>query len=496
MSTFHHVFVECFGLIVEEEEEEGEEEKMLEACSLFVADYSDATGFDGALFEPQHFEVFFEKCLNELKSSSSSLESRKCVSLTRGVMAVLGTLDRQHGLTSQAKGGFRQLVEVLRSRNDVKEEEDDEEDEDDAFLKSTHVGRVINGVICERLGGWPSKEGHDGGNNVNGDDIDNLRPLTKEEVETIFNDIDWSINPLPKSTILQLDNTCQSSIDSTLSHELLKEHTSIIITTFLSPLSDEDIHAHISLLRLLLHLCQTKDTAQRRVLAPIANRVALDFSIDDNATLHSCASSFLEKLFEIPEIISSEECSALDINGCVRLLSLLDEYNGERHDSSGLLDSLMNVLLGIHSIENEVVVEAIGRCHHGGLGVLEERFLMQFNRARSIYSSSHSFRLLNSVFADERTSRLFGLNNFRVLVEVVVREIRNRESDDAMRIDYLNVLSVIVWSDYFQDTPHRMDEIRKVLSSILEEEEGEGGGMNDSKRVAAATLEAINELNE
>lgn len=99
-------------------------------------------------------------------------------------------------------------------------------------------------------------------------------------------------------------------------------------------------------------------------------------------------------------------------------------------------------------------------------------------------------KLLLDLFSRRATGEVFFFtNDLKVLVEVLVRELGDREHGDPLRVDYLNVLGGMLASSAYLESGHRRADVVACLHALRDEENYDHDSSTaDLQRIATALL--------
>ncbi|KAK3104104.1 hypothetical protein FSP39_024455 [Pinctada imbricata] len=161
-------------------------------------------------------------------------------------------------------------------------------------------------------------------------------------------------------------------------------------------------------------------------------------------------------------------------------------------------DLLVHLILAynvhILDVKENIIMTTLG--HKGTAKVFTEKLLLIFNRGDDPvrmfdYQTSQPnsvMKFMQDLYSQQSTATLLYTNDAKVLIDIIIRQLTDLQSEDQMRSSYLTLTKLLVMnSDYFEHE-HRLAELCERLMAINKEE----AAPENDKEEATLILEEFN----
>ncbi|KAK3580163.1 hypothetical protein CHS0354_030278 [Potamilus streckersoni] len=145
-------------------------------------------------------------------------------------------------------------------------------------------------------------------------------------------------------------------------------------------------------------------------------------------------------------------------------------------------DILVNLILAFNlhfqEVKDNTVMQVLAS--KGTMKVFTEKLLLLINRGVDPVWMFHFepkppnslLKFLEDMYSQPATACLLYTNDMRVLLDIIIRNLTDLTSGDKVRTSYLYLTQLIVTNSDYREDRHRLDDLRKTLNKILQEEEG------------------------
>ena len=87
-----------------------------------------------------------------------------------------------------------------------------------------------------------------------------------------------------------------------------------------------------------------------------------------------------------------------------------------------------------------------------------------------LYYVNPALKLVSDLFSAKlNTTSIFYTNDFNVLIDIIIRKLRNLSQNDQERVDYLSLLQLIAKNSSYKDHYYRKSDLIEIFNSILKE---------------------------
>ena len=68
-----------------------------------------------------------------------------------------------------------------------------------------------------------------------------------------------------------------------------------------------------------------------------------------------------------------------------------------------------------------------------------------------------------------KSTSIFYLNDFNVLIDIIIRKLSNLSQTDQARVDYLSLIQLIIKNSMYKENFYRMKDLLEIFNLILKE---------------------------
>ena len=284
------------------------------------------------------------------------------------------------------------------------------------------------------------------------------------EILTLFEIWQLSTNKTIKNNIIQLFNLCCQSDPALIS--LLYENTNL--TSELCSQLKQDITTsdHLSIVSALKCLITLFTNTERGVTQRFC-----DFLKETN---------FLTILFNT---IETEENF---------LFLKLNQFEDAKKSDFTVLDLFIHFILALNQkfqlIEENLIIQFINS-NEENRKYLSEMIINLINfegdpllsyKIENLIRTTNDWvcyinpavKFVSDLFSSEITQHstsIFYLNDFNVLIDIVIRKLTNLSQTDQARVDYLTLIQLIIKNSNYKSSFYRKNDLIEIFNSILKE---------------------------
>ncbi|CAF0705950.1 unnamed protein product [Brachionus calyciflorus] len=83
-------------------------------------------------------------------------------------------------------------------------------------------------------------------------------------------------------------------------------------------------------------------------------------------------------------------------------------------------------------------------------------------------------KFMSDIFSDVKTKESTGIfyqNDFRILIEIIIRKLSNLSANDQVRSDYLSLIQLVIKNSNYVENLYRIDDLLECFNSILNEKD-------------------------
>lgn len=163
------------------------------------------------------------------------------------------------------------------------------------------------------------------------------------------------------------------------------------------------------------------------------------------------------------------------------LLDMIEESDKGDEEKEAVGDQCLAVLLAFnqhHIKPNENPVLSFIE-HRREAKVLTEKLMLLINREHDptkllnycVNTSNSVMKMLSDLFSNQKTVQLFYLNDTKVLLDIIVRQLTDLPPGDNRRYCYLQLVSNIIRNSTYDEHLHQQESLRKCFNVILQQDE-------------------------
>ncbi|XP_023223011.1 NCK-interacting protein with SH3 domain-like [Centruroides sculpturatus] len=246
----------------------------------------------------------------------------------------------------------------------------------------------------------------------------------------------------------------------------------------------------IAMLQIFIGLCELDQNVIDQLLSSILPmELARDMqSINDDLKRLQYSAYLLTLLF----------CTGQQPSNCVYdyinekflefLLDMIEESDKGDEEKEAVGDQCLAVLLAFnqhHKTANENPVLSFIESRRDAK-ILTEKLMLLINREHDptkllnycVNTPNSVMKMLSDLFSNSKTVQLFYLNDTKVLIDIIVRQLTDLPPGDNRRYCYLNLVSNIIKNSSYDEHLHQREGLQKCFNAILHQDEANATDRN------------------